>query len=181
MKHKNKEQGYILLLASLLSAILIAIAYGIYTIALKEMVLATFEKNSELALSAADRGVECATNWDTGYPKNGRRYTAFATSNKYRGAGWATEPGNVVCHDGANPIEISGSWSLSGVNANQATTNFQVDFTNGTCAKVTVVKRPDLVPEQSIITSDGYNLPCINSTNPRTTQRTIEVHIAFTP
>ena len=51
----NGQKGYILLMAILISSIILAISFGIYALTIKEIILASFLKDSAKALGAADR------------------------------------------------------------------------------------------------------------------------------
>lgn len=62
---KNKrDQGYTLLLSVLISSIILAMSLGIFAIAYKEVVLATFARDSARANAAASRALECAVFLD---------------------------------------------------------------------------------------------------------------------
>lgn len=191
---RSKKGGYMLLLAMLVSSILLAIALGIHSIGLKEIMLASFAKNSEVAIAAADRGLECGLYWDAGYPQNGRRYTVFATSTggggygEYRGAGIGSEPGGVLCQTGAGAVDISSVWTHSGAGNKHYETKFSYDLSNGSCTSVTVIK--DLLGvapneyQQSEIIARGFNLPCAETTNvtnlnTRLIQRILDVKLKF--
>lgn len=64
IKHKNNKQGFTILIAVITAGILLIIAMSIGGIALKEQVLATANKESQIAFYAADTGMECALYWD---------------------------------------------------------------------------------------------------------------------
>src|SRR5574344_801216 len=59
-KQKQKQNGYVLLLAVLISSIILAMSMGIFAISLKEIALATFARDSVRAFAAASRGLDCA-------------------------------------------------------------------------------------------------------------------------
>jgi hypothetical protein len=176
--HERREKGFILLLSVLITSVILAISFSIYSISLKELVLASFLKNSAQALVAADRGMECALYWDRaiGPMQNGMQYTIFATSSEWRGDtsfGGSLTMSNAVCHDGtADKIITSNAvtgWANSLIGAETATTDFSMSYSDGTCVEVTVWKDRDL----TTITSDGYNTSC-SSASARRTQRTVQ-------
>lgn len=61
---RTKRRGYILLLTVLISSIILAISFGVYSLGLKQFLLSAFLSDSQKALSAADRGIECFMYWD---------------------------------------------------------------------------------------------------------------------
>lgn len=163
-KQKTAE-GYILLLTLLVISILLAISFGLYTIGLKEVVLSSFLRDSEKALVAADHGAECALFWDRSYPQNGMPYTIFATGTAYENP---ASINNASCAG----MQLYGSpgWNVT-VTAATGTTAFSLDFSDGTCVDVTIVKSGD---QASSIVSDGYNSCDVSL--PRRTQREISVY-----
>ena len=62
-----KQRGFTLLLAALISAIVLMLASAIFSIAKKQVVLASLSQQSQYAFYAADTGAECALYWDTQY------------------------------------------------------------------------------------------------------------------
>lgn len=163
------SRGYALLLAILIANIILAMSLGVFSIALKEVMLATYLKDSQSAFGAADHLLECALYWDRSFPQNGMPYTIFATSTGY------VTPGAInsaVC-DGiqlnlAAAPPAGNNWFVTKTAVDGRTT-FSMKFLDGTCADVTVLHNAAGV----LVTSNGYN-NC-NANNPRRTQRTIEV------
>lgn len=164
----KKEGGYILLLTVLIVSIILAISFGIYSLSIKEVILASFLRDSQRAFSAADRGVECALYWDMAYPQNGMPYTIFASSTAY------IAPGNLSSAEcdskQLNNAAIT-SWSVSELTATQGTTDLSLLFDDGTYSEINV-KKVDL---DTTIRVNGYNSK--DMLNPRQTQRTIEVSV----
>jgi hypothetical protein len=62
--HKNSQKGFTILVAVVTAGILLIVAMTIGGIALKEQVLSTANKESQVAFYAADTGMECALYWD---------------------------------------------------------------------------------------------------------------------
>lgn len=60
-----RNQGFVLAFSLLLSSIVLALAFGIFNILLKQIVLTSSSKDSQIAFYAADAGAECALYWDT--------------------------------------------------------------------------------------------------------------------
>lgn len=54
------HQGFVILFVVLIAAIILLIGAGIFTISFKENILSSTAKESQMAFSAADAGVECA-------------------------------------------------------------------------------------------------------------------------
>lgn len=160
------EGGFILLLTVLITSVILAISFSIYSISLKEMVLASFLDNAARAFVAADRGIECALYWDRATPQNGMQYTIFATSSDWTSGSLAM--GNAIC-DG-NVLTASGWSSPVGVRTlTHGISSFSITFGDSTCVDMVVSKDDD----STTVTANGYN-SCLAS-NVRKTQRTIEV------
>lgn len=195
MKDK-KDKGYVLLLAVLISSIILAMSLGIFSISLKEVMLATFARDSVRAFAASSRGLECAMfmdrinqhtaysygiNYDY-YDSRGPSpvFTPFARGLATEfsvppgtaripdiGESWSsTVPAGFVC-SGIAPT----GYSSVGTDAKKGTSSFSLDF-GDSCATV-VVEKDSIVTR---FTSNGYSDKCA-STNPRRTQRTIEVSV----
>ena len=64
MFHASCSRGFTLLFAVLLGSLLFSLGISIAHIAIKEVVLASAGKASEVAFYAADAGIECALYWD---------------------------------------------------------------------------------------------------------------------
>jgi len=151
-KIKKNKNGFVLLFAVTLSAILLAIALGVANIAFNEVKFGTNAKDTNNAFFAADTGAECALINDK------LSYFKMGSGSK-----------TINC--------IGASISASLVIPNKWT--FDVPYLgNGGqgCARVTVDKSTldaDLTPAV-IITSDGYNnATCSSGSN--TVVRQLEV------
>jgi len=66
---KKRKSGAVLLIAVLLSSVTLAIGLGVYNRTYKELILASFWKQTQVAFGAADAGLECALYWDTRVPQ----------------------------------------------------------------------------------------------------------------
>lgn len=69
--HHQKNRGFVILFAILVSAIILLISVGIFNIAQKEAVLSSYSRESQKALFAADAAIECAFFYDLNPPLNG--------------------------------------------------------------------------------------------------------------
>jgi hypothetical protein len=65
---KIRKRGVVLLIAILVSGITLAVGIGVYNRVFKELLFASFWKQTQVAFSAADAGLECALYWDTHPP-----------------------------------------------------------------------------------------------------------------
>lgn len=66
-KHKYvevKKRGAVLLIAILVSSVALAVGLGVYNRTYKELYFASFWKQTQIAFSAADSGLECVMYWD---------------------------------------------------------------------------------------------------------------------
>lgn len=155
MKHKktnnkNPQKGFTILVAVVTAGILLIIAMSIGGIALKEQVLSTANKESQVAFYAADTGMECALYWD-------QIKGAFA---KDTDGGPATSLEDLECN--GLSIEASDSVAESGYTYSYT---FMVDelpdVSGGTtaCSIVTVAKDTTSDPNKTKtrIKSHGYN------------------------
>jgi hypothetical protein len=61
---KNKNNGFVLLYTMIVSSIILAVALGIVSVALKETQFSTSAKATNEAFFAADTGAECALFYD---------------------------------------------------------------------------------------------------------------------
>lgn len=189
---KQKEKGYVLLLAVLISSIILAMSLGIFAISLKEVALATFARDSVKAFAASSRGLECAMFADrinrhaafsSGNPLN--FYDARVPITEYTPFIRGSDPTYSISPDGATFGETwnltTPSFTCSGITPTVTTKNstglssgitqFEMDF-GDSCAIVDVKKNGI----ETTFLSNGYSDKCI-STNPRRTQRTISVTV----
>jgi type II secretory pathway pseudopilin PulG len=60
----NKKRGFTLLLAALIASIVLSFATAIFSIAQKQVVLASLSQQSQYAFYAADTAAECGLYWD---------------------------------------------------------------------------------------------------------------------
>ncbi len=187
---KNKQKGYVLLLSVLISSIILAMSLGIFSIALKEVALATFARDSVKAFAAASRGLECAMFYDrinrhaafsAGQAMNYYdsrdgailEYTPFVrgSNNAFQVSPDGNSPGETWPYTNFSCSGISVSATANAINVNEGVSTFQLEF-GDSCVDVEVHKLGIVTN----FTSNGYSDKC-DSTNPRRTQRTIAVTV----
>ncbi len=135
-------KGFTLLLAVLITSIILGISVGLSVFIIRELKISAIGRESQKAFFAADSGVECALYWDL-------KQRAFATSST-----------SLIRCSGSN-IRVGGSSGIS---------EFDLSFTNDTCAHVKVDKTAYLL---TIIDSYGHNT--CNLSDPNRVERAIEV------
>jgi hypothetical protein len=172
-----KEKGFALLIGVVISSILISITFIMFNITLKQVTLATSGKNSQIALYAADTGIECGLYADlritdefsqavTTANSDGTYYsTTFntVTPKPFKCNGGVINNGNITT---VSPVSIT----ARGVTDNNAISySFYVHYPNNeqSCARVTITYyRAQTTPQGTSITveqkrtkveSRGYN------------------------
>lgn len=148
---KGFRSGFVILFAVTISSILLAIALGVSSIALKEVKFGTSAKDTNNAFFAADMGVECALIHDKA-------------------------EGSIFVNSSSPQMTCNG---VSSITATENPTSFWTFVLSGTgegdksCARVTVDKRSS--PTTTVI-SKGYNIgdaSCASS-NPNRIEREIK-------
>lgn len=147
----NLQEGFTLFIAIVIMGTLLLISTGVINLAVKQAVISSSGKESQLAFYAADSGMECALYWDVKSPTG---HSAFATSTG----------STIYCNqDSSNP---DNEWVVGG--SSVSTINHITLLPSPACAIVTVTKNPD---NTTLIESFGYNT-CDN-TNPRRVERAV--------
>lgn len=170
---KTQQKGFVLLFAMLVSTIVLAVGTGIFNITRKELLLSRSSRDSQFAFFAADAGAECAFFWDRKYfLVDPLALSAFPkTANPVTDVQYpASSPVAVRC----NNIDIVANghqndphgegdirWRIVG-DATSATTDFTLNFSDGSCAKVSVSKAGTVTTVtstgQSICSGDDPNM-----------------------
>lgn len=179
------KKGFVLALSLLLSSIVLALAFGIFNILLKELILTSSARDSQIAFYAADSAIECGLYWDTHSDAGVDVYGTFATSTSaitanlgpFRSGvvdvntGAVIPKPNLSCM-GANVTNVSTASST----VTTGTTAFTVSLNTSpsVCADVVVTKTPGQAIETSI-QANGYNRCDFDNTNTRKVQRSILV------
>jgi hypothetical protein len=63
-KTQQGHKGFVILFVVLIASIILLIGAGVFTISIKQNILSSTARESQLAFSAADSGVECALYYD---------------------------------------------------------------------------------------------------------------------
>jgi hypothetical protein len=63
-KKRQPARGFTLLIAALVGSLLLSIAFAIFNITYKEVILASTGRESQVSFFAADSALECALYWD---------------------------------------------------------------------------------------------------------------------
>ncbi len=174
------SKGFTLFVALIVTSLLLAIAFSLSDIVLKQLVFSQSARESQIAFYAADSGAECALYWDRKDEfGSSTPYGAFATSTEpdgtgkfydlYCGHGSLAGMGKIGGFDKALP------YNGNGANVYEATTTFYIDFKDivsptdvsgqkTACARVTVSKwidnsDPTVPIEHTTVDSRGYDAP----------------------
>ncbi len=157
----RRGNGFALLIAIIVSAIILTIGLSIVNTAIKEVILASTVRNSTESLYAADTGVECALYWDN-IRGNFTKLSAFTQSPP----GPSVPPNEIECMGVTVSDIVKGpkvSFWLRDVNR-----------LNEPCVLVTVYASPannDMM--NMLIDSYGYNT--CNESNQRRVDRALQV------
>ncbi len=168
IKKLKTKNGFVLVLAVLLSGVLLSIGITIFNLTFKELMISSSGRESQFAFYAADTAGECVLYWDIRHP--GYSNSVFATSSGSTLIG--TESG-ILCNkqditDPSTGWDANAGWDITGITSTGATTVFDMKFDNGSCATVTIIKNSGATQ----IDSRGYN---ICTTNPRRVERGLRI------
>lgn len=139
------QRGFTLLLAALISAIVLSLASALFSIAKKQVTLASLSQQSQYAFYAADTGAECALYWDIRYGYFG---TVTPTSAQILATSPAAPPqtptppqcdGQSFTLSPPAPYTIGNPAQLTSPTY-EYTTSFQLRLHNNYCAQVSVIK-----------------------------------------
>ncbi len=131
-RNNKKNKGFVILFAVTLSAILLSIALGVMSVALKEVKFGTSAISTNNSFFSADTGVECALLYDKG--------------------------STTVFIDPSNPTITCNNRTIATTEVSPSLWSFNISGLNNGgqgCAKVTVDKT---VPSVSSVHSKGYNI-----------------------
>lgn len=95
---KKQNKGFVILFAMLISSIILLISAGIYTVVQKQVVLASYAKESQKAFYAADAALDCALFYDISpFLKDGK--TAFPPAE-------GSPETDIECGGGATTVRL---------------------------------------------------------------------------
>ncbi len=192
------KKGFVLAFSLLISSIVLALALGIFNILLKQIVLTSSARDSQIAFYAADAGAECALYWDThtsrttvnspeafdingNYVYSYRGIFAIPTSYPDTLLGYPNSK-SVADYLNQGDTTFSCGFSMRGGHlttgdADLATTEFEFNLTSDekVCARVIIEKGTNIdgTGFDTRIRSRGYNDCDVN--NARRVERAIEV------
>lgn len=163
---EGREGGFTVLYSLLVISLLISISLGIFDIALRDFALAQSAAESQIALFAADAGMECALYYDLKF-RGGSM--AFATSTVNPQVALSPQflyTCGVPLMPIATPVYYSSTDTAITtltvyLTVRNGATGTNVADTDGPCAIVTVSKSSEGI--FTAIDSRGYNI-CTNST-----------------
>ncbi len=159
-KFKKENKGFVALFTVLIAAVILSMAVGISTIALKQIVLSASATDANKSFYAADTGIECALYHDIRGSTPNSFDPGFGTSN-------------ITCGGASiDAVEIASGYFVGFDSLPIPGFQVPVGPTGEYCAYVVVDKAT--VVGQTIITSKGLNAPC-GTTNARAVERAIEV------
>jgi hypothetical protein len=177
----NKNKGVAILFAVLVTVMLVSIGISIVSIGLRQTVLSSTGRESQIAFYVANTALECARFWDLNPPGGGENGFVFPTelpldpseleeyfSEEYVGdVSCAGNNLDLAYDDGVTTFELIVGSELEGVDTY--------------CANVTVTKDIYTNPDDSqgadtLIEVRGYNSSSCNEVTPRTVERGLEIY-----
>ena len=140
-----RSAGFALLFAVLATSVLLAVSASIWNIAMREVILSSFGRESQVAFFAADSGLECALYWD--FANN-----AFSTS---------TGPVNISC-GGSQVFSVGGGGLASPTSyiGNPSDPSEDLLLTasaTGPCVLVSITKEYQVTRLVTTARAYGYN------------------------
>ncbi len=151
---KKNQEGFVALFTVLITSVVLAMAIGIASLSLKEIVLSSTASDGNKAFYAADSGIECALYWERTNQGEGSFFSGMRCNNNL-----AIDPNNGF------PTSADEGY------------DFKMSFgeENELCANVTVERGFSSGSFSTRIESKGSNVPCDDTTNPKKVERSIRV------
>lgn len=149
--HTTKKTGFAMLFTVLIVTLILSIAIGISNLTLRQTILSSLAKDSQLAFAAADAAVECGLYYDI-------TLAAFPSP----------------MDSGTAPTTIACGYRVLTLDPSSSATDYLVYMEKGAdpaqyCYSILFDKSS--VPGTNIVQGRGYN---ICSANPRQVERTLE-------
>ncbi len=165
----HQKKGIAILFAVLAIGLILGIGVAINSLTLKELLLSSIGKQSQVAFYAADTGAECARYWDI-------KHSSFSQVDDTTGA---SKTESIIC--AGQTLSVAGSQNNTSNSVDEVDTRFRFDIDSPTgflpqysyCADVSVQK--SLSDGQMHIVSHGYNLPCGASYSSRKVERAVDL------
>lgn len=130
VKNNTHKKGAVLLIAILVSSVALAVGFGVYNRTYKELLFASFWKQTQIAFSSADAGLECALYFEL--HSTVTPVTCFTTT--IDSATWT--PGNVTLPAGFN-LDVPGGGCVNiRVEWSGSATTTEARGYNTSCAEV---------------------------------------------
>lgn len=145
----QKNQGFALFLAVVITGTLLVVATGMVSLAVKQSKVSVSGRESQKAFYVADTGLECALYWDVRNPSGASAFDPATTNN-------------ISCNRDANNPD--NQWVVGGGSVSSINITF---LPEASCAVVTVTKSGS----STTIESKGYNT--CDSSNPRRVERAV--------
>jgi hypothetical protein len=158
---RNKNKGFTVLFAVIVSALVLAIGISIANITLKQIIISSSGRESQIAFYAADSGAECVMYYDL-------NEQAFATSSDSEDVFLL---GEINCF--GTPATID---HIEDARSATSTVELKYGIGNNFCAVVEIGKHDtnaDGYSDKTIIQSRGYNT--CDKDNPRRLERGLEI------
>ncbi|MFW0871429.1 MAG: hypothetical protein ACKKL4_03180 [Patescibacteria group bacterium] len=165
MATSDNENGFVILIAVLVSSLLISLGAFIASIAVKELSLSVSGRDSQLAFYAADAAAECALYQDL-------HIQAFTSSSSAPG------PATLLCNSSQTPIVVDSGRSDGDTGVSSFEVSFPLndgDNINFSPYAVVQITKDDIggPNDKTIIESRGYNVKSTSTTN--RVERALEV------
>ncbi|MDB4984362.1 MAG: seg [Patescibacteria group bacterium] len=172
-KLKEAHKGFVILFTVLISAIILMIGFGIFSIATRETILSGTAREAQFSFYAADAGVECALYFQT------------HSNVLHAGTGFPGVSTNDWPSCGTTGNQINGAGD-PGTASNPARFDIMVDATQKTCAHVIVY---DPTSSERRIISQGYNICALDASgvahpvtsNPLLVERVLDTTFSTVP
>lgn len=179
LKNKNvftmrNSNGFVALFAVLLSMLILTMALGIISVSLKETQLSIESKNGNIALFAADSGIECALYGDVGLP-GGFGDADSNSTDTFECVGADFKVGDI----GTLDFTIDSAFTAPDY-------DFLLYLSGTSCANVFVNKNYEVIEDvagvqttvsYTKIDSYGYNVSCdnLNTTSNKRVERALRI------
>jgi len=161
IKTKENQEGFVALFTVLITSVVLAMAIGIASISLKEIVLSSAASDGSKAFYAADSGIECALYWE----RTNTLPDGLLTQLRCNGNSPIPTPFLLL-----GPDQDPDYFSLEAY-------NFSISFgeNDELCADIAVKRKITSGFYTTLIESKGSNTACDDRTNPKRVERSIRV------